>query len=371
MAPTLSRPLVQAVVGEKQLEITVRNTFLHVAVSALAEADMDDEPQPGMRRAITTPVTWLSEESSEGEEGGEDDDDDGFEMLVACKLPSLRRITTQDHFDSPAMVVHPHVNQIEVQDSVDLSAPRKSPAFRHMKTYDAFESPVGLDSAIIQSFDGTACISATKEDARAAPAAPSSPSGSAPLVSKVAVGGTMAQPSVGQAVVSHSPAAQLKHLGAARGKAPSDKTSSSRTTIMLRNLPNNYTRAMLLDLIDWAGFAGKYDFLYLPIDFRTHAALGYTFINLVSPEEAERLRKFFDGFSKWALPSSKVCSATWSHPHQGYEAHVQRYRNSPLMHEAVPDAYRPILFTDGVRVPFPPPTKKIKPPRQGTERMLV
>merc|ERR1712107_772988 len=192
----------------------------------------------------------------------------------------------------------------------------------------------------------------------------------APCVPLMTTDNAVSRPRFAQESADSGPAAQPKS-GAARSKAHVHKTPSSPTTIMLRNLPNNYTRAMLLDLIDWAGFAGRYDFLYLPIDFRTHAALGYAFLNLVSTEDAERLREFFDGFSRWALPSSKVCSAAWSHPHQGYEAHVQRYCNSPLMHEAVPDAYRPMLFADGVRIPFPAPTKRIKPPRQGTERMLV
>jgi len=146
---------------------------------------------------------------------------------------------------------------------------------------------------------------------------------------------------------------------------------AGRTTVMLRNLPNNYSQVMLLELIDAEGFAGSYDFLYLPIDFRTHAALGYAFINLVSPGEAERLKDHFHGFWRWSLPSSKVCTAAWSHPHQGLDAHIARYRNSPLMHESVPDSYRPSLFQEGSRVVFPAPTKKVKPPRQGTERMLV
>jgi len=37
--------------------------------------------------------------------------------------------------------------------------------------------------------------------------------------------------------------------------------------VMLRSLPNNYTRAMMQALLDKEGFAAKYDFLYLPIDF--------------------------------------------------------------------------------------------------------
>jgi hypothetical protein len=171
------------------------------------------------------------------------------------------------------------------------------------------------------------------------------------------------------------PAAAKTAAGARVGRrqaaAGTPWTVSGQTTVMLRNLPNNYTRAMLLALIDAEGFAGSYDFLYMPIDFRTHAALGYAFVNMASPSEAERLKQCLDGFGQWSLPSSKVCSATWSQPHQGLDAHIARYRNSPLMHESVPDEYRPILFSRGERIAFPPPTKRVKPPRQGTERLLV
>ena len=47
-------------------------------------------------------------------------------------------------------------------------------------------------------------------------------------------------------------------------------------TVMLRNLPNNYSRAMLLELLDSEGFAGQYDFFYLPMDFKSRASLGLT-----------------------------------------------------------------------------------------------
>lgn len=58
----------------------------------------------------------------------------------------------------------------------------------------------------------------------------------------------------------------------------------------------------------------------------------------------------FDGFERWALPTAKVgtvavslqlkivpcqvCQVGWSGPHQGFEAHVERYRNSPVMHRS-------------------------------------
>jgi len=149
------------------------------------------------------------------------------------------------------------------------------------------------------------------------------------------------------------------------------RDSPLRTTVMLRNLPNNYTRDGVLELLDSCGLAGRYDFLYFPIDFQTHAAMGYAFVNLVVPEDAVLAHKMLDGFSAWTLPSGKVCRVTWSQPMQGLSAHVERYRNSPLMHDAVPDAYRPMLFRGGVRVSFPAPTKRIKPPRKGTQRMLL
>jgi phosphatidylglycerophosphate synthase len=49
--------------------------------------------------------------------------------------------------------------------------------------------------------------------------------------------------------------------------------------------------------------------------------------------------------------------------HKGLGAHIERYRNSPVMHESVPDEYKPAMYTRGVRVPFPPPTKNLRMPR--------
>jgi len=41
----------------------------------------------------------------------------------------------------------------------------------------------------------------------------------------------------------------------------------SRTTIMIKNIPNKYSQKMLLGAIN-KSFAGTYNFLYLPIDFK-------------------------------------------------------------------------------------------------------
>ncbi|CAE7386747.1 mei2 [Symbiodinium natans] len=137
---------------------------------------------------------------------------------------------------------------------------------------------------------------------------------------------------------------------------------TGKTTVMLRNLPNNFSRDMLLSMLDKRGFAGRYDFLYLPFDFCRNANLGYAFVNMVDAEAADALWKALEGFTAWGLTSHKVCSVTWSGPLQGRDAHIERYRNSPVMHSSVPDSYKPVILDCGVRTPFPRPTKKVKMP---------
>lgn len=146
-------------------------------------------------------------------------------------------------------------------------------------------------------------------------------------------------------------------------KSGSRRENAERTTLMLRNIPNDYTRSMLLEMLDREGFAAKYDFVYLPIDFHRFASLGYAFVNCVTGADAENMKEHFQGFIQWKVSSQKVCDVCWGDPLQGLLAHIDRYRNSPVMHEEVPDEYKPVLLMGGVRSPFPAATKRIRPPR--------
>jgi len=137
-----------------------------------------------------------------------------------------------------------------------------------------------------------------------------------------------------------------------------------RTTLMLRNLPNNYTRAMVLDLLYSSGLGGLYDFVYVPMDFARGCGLGYAFVNLVDGELAYRVCAALEGFSGWSVRSSKICQVAWSEREQGLKALVRRYRNSSIMHVEVPDDFKPCLFFRGRRVPFPPPRKQLRRPNQ-------
>jgi hypothetical protein len=138
------------------------------------------------------------------------------------------------------------------------------------------------------------------------------------------------------------------------------------TTVMMRNLPNNMTREALIDIIDAEGFRDCYDFFYLPLDFKNMVGLGYSFVNLLDPETARRFHAHFSGFSEWgpSVSSEKVCEVSWSNALQGRDAHIERYRNSPVMHESMLDEAKPMLFENGKRLTFPEPTKRIRVPKK-------
>merc|ERR1711998_605439 len=101
---------------------------------------------------------------------------------------------------------------------------------------------------------------------------------------------------------------------------------------------------------------------YLPIDFSTQAAFGYAFVFLTSPDGAARFLEHFHGFSGWdcKCAAEKVCTVSWCAEQQGLDVHIERYRNSPVMHESVPDSYKPVLFSEGQRIAFPSPSKRIR-----------
>jgi len=144
---------------------------------------------------------------------------------------------------------------------------------------------------------------------------------------------------------------------------PRHPEAGRKSTVMMQNLPGQLSRDDLIQMLNARGFIGQFSFMYMPLDLSSLSVLGYAFIDFISPQVARVFWKTFDGFSDWPQPSQKVCAMSWSEPIQGLNANIDRYRNSPLFHRSVVDAARPVLFRNGVRVQFPPPTKSIRAPR--------
>jgi len=133
-----------------------------------------------------------------------------------------------------------------------------------------------------------------------------------------------------------------------------------RTTVMLRNLPSTFSRDALVEVLDQEGFRGRYDFVYMPMNFKKGSVFGYAFVNLLTPADALDAKEHFQGLT-WPGASGTV-EVLWCGTQQGLEALVERFRSSPVMHDMVPDAVRPAVYQGGVRGVFPPPTKPIKAP---------
>ncbi|EXJ80283.1 hypothetical protein A1O1_08425 [Capronia coronata CBS 617.96] len=112
-----------------------------------------------------------------------------------------------------------------------------------------------------------------------------------------------------------------------------------RTTasIMLRNIPNRVDQSMLKRLLDVTSH-GRYDFMYLRIDFANNCNVGYAFINFVDFVLA-RAGKRWNCFA-----SDKVAEVSYA-TIQGRDCLVQKFRNSSVMLEH--PGFRPKLFVAG------------------------
>lgn len=133
----------------------------------------------------------------------------------------------------------------------------------------------------------------------------------------------------------------------------SDDIHSAATTLMLRNIPNKYTRDMLLEDIERRGLIEDIDFFYMPIDLRCKRNVGYCFVNLINQDGVARFRAAFEGTKLGQSNSDKTCQVGIGKV-QGLEANIDAYRNTIVM--TLQAKFRPLLFVNGKACPFPPPT---------------
>lgn len=130
----------------------------------------------------------------------------------------------------------------------------------------------------------------------------------------------------------------------------------TRTSLMVRNIPNKYTQQMLLSEFTENGHGpGKIDFFYLPIDFKNRCNRGYAFINFVDYRDIVPFHRQYYGQHWKNFNSDKICDITYARI-QGKTGMLKRFENSALMEKD--DEYKPLVFVShgadkGRRLPFP------------------
>ncbi|XP_004239491.2 protein terminal ear1 homolog isoform X1 [Solanum lycopersicum] len=129
----------------------------------------------------------------------------------------------------------------------------------------------------------------------------------------------------------------------------------SRTTVMIKNIPNKYSQKLLLNMLDNHCIhcneqiadgddqpKSSYDFVYLPIDFINKCNVGYGFVNMTSPQATLRLYKAFHLQNWEVFNSRKICQVTYARL-QGIEALKDHFKNSKFPCEA--EEYMPVIFS--------------------------
>lgn len=125
--------------------------------------------------------------------------------------------------------------------------------------------------------------------------------------------------------------------------------AQGQTTVMLRNIPNRYTRDMLIERLD-NGYKAQYDFVYLPIDFNSKCNVGYAFINFRSSPVAVRFIQEFHGMmTKHCLPgfgSKKVCEVSFARV-QGRDANMDNLRDDKFIEKlGERPEWQPLFYDD-------------------------
>ncbi|KAI4297653.1 hypothetical protein L6164_037535 [Bauhinia variegata] len=137
----------------------------------------------------------------------------------------------------------------------------------------------------------------------------------------------------------------------------------NRTTVMIKNIPSKYTRELLLQFIKHycmeenqrekelkgeEALVSAFDFLYLPIDFKSGLNKGYAFVNFNNPKAAWKFHLATKN-QKWNMFQSNKIREVVGARLQGLESLKRHFENTNFPCEC--EEFLPLCFS---------------PPRDGT-----
>jgi len=104
------------------------------------------------------------------------------------------------------------------------------------------------------------------------------------------------------------------------------------TTLMIRNIPHRYTRRDLIVELEGLGFAGGFDFLYLPLNKNPTLNLGYAFVNFIKKSVAELALQTIPGnqFKLYRMSGSRKLAKVSVAYIQGLERNMKHYSGSAV-----------------------------------------
>jgi hypothetical protein len=86
--------------------------------------------------------------------------------------------------------------------------------------------------------------------------------------------------------------------------------AGSETTVMLRNIACRYTEDDVMCILDQAGLAGTYDFVYLPQRTNTQSNLGYAFVNFFQQRYVDECTRLLGGKAFGWAHTTKRCQVS-------------------------------------------------------------
>ncbi|KAK9063653.1 hypothetical protein SSX86_017524 [Deinandra increscens subsp. villosa] len=113
--------------------------------------------------------------------------------------------------------------------------------------------------------------------------------------------------------------------------------SETTTSVMIKNIPNLYSRELLIRILDnhckmenqkiddHINGVSAYDYLYLPIDFTNGVNAGFAFVNFTNSKAAFKFRDAFDG-KFWEGSNSRKVARIFRARIQGKEALINNCR---------------------------------------------